>query len=75
MKRILASLIVKGYHRLQPWISALEQTAATGQVLAPGIYPYPAFLARLAEETDRAQRYQLELGLVVFQREVVVPRT
>jgi hypothetical protein len=67
MKRTLASLLVKGYHRLQPWIAVMEQTAATGQVLAPGIYPYPAFLSRLAEETDRAQRYQLELGLLVFQ--------
>jgi hypothetical protein len=67
MKRTLASLIVRGYQRLQPWIAVLEQTAATGQVLAPGIYPYQAFLARLAEETDRADRYQLELGVVVFQ--------
>jgi hypothetical protein len=67
MKRALASLIVRGYQRLQPWMAVLEQTAATGQVLAPGIYPYQAFLARLAEETDRAERYQLELGLIVFQ--------
>jgi diguanylate cyclase with GGDEF domain len=67
MRRTLASLIVRGFHRLEPWMAALEQTAATGELIVPGIYPYPTFLARLGEETARAGRYQLELGVVVFQ--------
>ena len=67
MRRSISTLIVRAYHRLQPWISALEESAAAGEAVTPGIYHYPGFLQRLIEETERARRYEIEFGVVVIQ--------
>src|SRR2546423_953149 len=46
----------------------MEQADAAqqGAETTPGLYHFPAFLIRLMEETERAERYKLHLGLVVF---------
>jgi len=61
-------LIVRGYRRLRPWLERLEHDEMAGSaVRADGVHHLPTFLGRLIEETARAERYQLEYGVVVLR--------
>lgn len=65
---MVRTVILKLYQHLKPWLDALEaqEMADRGDRVAPGLHPFPSFLCRLVEEIERAERYRLQLGLVVF---------
>lgn len=62
------SLIACAYRRLKPWLENLEreETVEGGEAVTSGVSHFPTFLCRLMEETARAERHHLEMGLVVF---------
>jgi hypothetical protein len=62
-------MIVQTYRQLRPWLEQLEEqeTLHEGTQTVRGVYAFNPFLTRFIEEIERADRYNRELGLVVFQ--------
>src|SRR5438067_2253162 len=66
-RSLIRALIVRGYRRFRPWLESLEHNEMAGSAVeTAGVYHFPTFLCRLIEEAARAERYQLEFGIVVL---------
>lgn len=70
------SLVLGTYRRLKPWLENLEraETVEGAAAATSGVSHFPTFLCRLMEETARAERHHLELGLVIFHLPLSVAR-